>query len=95
LQIISSPYRELIRPIRDCVEEELKKHPDGFINVILGHLATDTPWEQALHQNNALIFNLALQGLERVTITSVPYQVHHLHNGHGNGSHETKSTDLE
>ncbi len=88
LIIIPSPYRELIRPIRECVEEELEKQPVGFINVILGHLATDTAWEQALHQNSAFIFNLALQGLERVAVTNVPYQIPHLHhdgNGHKEG----------
>jgi len=89
LTIISSPYRELIQPIRECVEEELEKQPVGFINVILGHLATDTAWEQALHQNSAFIFNLALQGLERVTVTNVPYQIHHLHHN-ANGHNEDK-----
>lgn len=88
LIIIPSPYRELIGPIRDCVEAELAKSSEGFINVIFGHLATNTAWEQALHQNNAFIFNLALQGLERVAVTNVPYQIRHLHqngNGHKEG----------
>jgi hypothetical protein len=36
----------------------------------------DTFWEQALHQNSAFIFNLALGRMERVVVTSVPYQIH-------------------
>ncbi len=90
LVTIQSPYRELIGPIRECVEEELAKDKNLFINVILGHLATDTAWEQVLHQNSALIFNLALQGLERVAVTTVPYQIRHLHqNGNGHKTQET------
>jgi hypothetical protein len=41
----------------------------------MGHLAMDTYWEQALNQNSAVLFNLALSRMERVVVTSVPYQV--------------------
>src|SRR5262249_24496416 len=86
LVIVESPYRQLAEPIRAFVQEELEKLPEGYINVILGHLAMDTFWEQTLHQNSALIFNLALQNLERVAVTTVPYQIHHLkQNGNGSG----------
>ncbi len=83
--IIQSPYRQLTGPIREFVVSELEKLPEGYVNVILGHLAMDTPWEQVLHQNSALLFNIALQGLERVAVTSVPYQIHHLHRNGNNG----------
>ena len=83
---MQSPYRQLTEPIRQYIEQELEQTPDGFINVIMGHLATDTLWEQTLHQNSAIIFNLALQGLERVTVSNVPYQIHHLHHPNGNGN---------
>ena len=43
----------------------------------MGHLVMDTFWEQALHQNSALLFTLALSRLERVAVTNVPYQIHH------------------
>jgi hypothetical protein len=39
----------------------------------------DTFWEQALHQNTAVIFNLVLSRMERVVVTSVPYQIHRNH----------------
>lgn len=92
LQIIESPYRLLIDPIRDEVEKELAEIPDGYVNVIMGHLVMDTLWEQALHQNSAYIFNLGLQDLDRVVVTTVPYQIHLLRahedeevEGNGNG----------
>jgi hypothetical protein len=53
----------------------------------MGHLVMETLWEQALHQNSAVIFNLALANLERVVVTTVPFQIHHLKdNGNGNGN---------
>jgi hypothetical protein len=76
LVIIPSPYRLLAEPLRQYIEELQAKTPGSFVHVILGHLAMDTFWEQALHQNTAVIFNLALSRMERVVVTSVPYQIH-------------------
>jgi hypothetical protein len=89
LTILESPYRQLIEPIRDEVVSELEANPEGYVNVIIGHLAMDTVWEQILHQNNAYIFSLALQNLDRVVVTTVPYQCHH-DDGNGNG-HDKKN----
>ena len=77
LEIISSPYRQLADPIREYVQDELRVNPTAYIHVVMGHLSMETAWEQMLHQNSVLIFNLALAGLERVLVTIVPYQVHH------------------
>ncbi|MBP6470819.1 MAG: APC family permease [Chloroflexi bacterium] len=86
LVIVPSPYRQLNRPIRAYVETLLRENPDTFVHVVVGHLAMDSPWKQALHQNSVLIFNMALNGLERVVVTIVPHQItreemHEAHNG--------------
>lgn len=77
LVVVPSPYRQLNRPIRSYVENLLRENPDTIIHVVVGHLAMETTWEQALHQNSVLIFNLALNGLERVVLTIVPHQIRH------------------
>ena len=74
--IIPSPYRLLAQPLREYIEELQEKTPGGFVHVIMGHLAMDTYWEQVLHQNSAVMFNLALSRMDRVVVTSVPYQIH-------------------
>lgn len=79
LVIIPSPFRHLIEPIREYVKSELAQQPQGYVNIVMGHLAMDTVWEQGLHQNSAVIFSLGLQNLERVAVTTIPYQIHHLH----------------
>jgi hypothetical protein len=77
LVVVPSPYRQLNRPIRIYVETLLRENPETIIHVVVGHLAMETAWEQMLHQNSVLIFNMALNGLERVVLTIVPHQIRH------------------
>ena len=101
LVIISSPYRLLAEPLRDYILEVQEQTPGSFVHVIMGHLVMDTYWEQALHQNSALLFTLALSRLERVVVTNVPYQIHHHldEQGHdelvaGGATQETESSKI-
>ncbi len=77
LVIIESPYRMLAEPLREYIEDIQAEKPGSFVHIILGQLVMDTYWAQALHQNSAFILNLALSHLDRVVVTSVPYQIHH------------------
>jgi hypothetical protein len=81
LVIIQSPYRLLAEPIQDYIDDLQTEIPGCFVHIIMGHLAMDTFWEQALHQNTAFIFNLALSHMDHVVVTTVPYQIHHKPNG--------------
>jgi amino acid transporter len=76
LRIIPSPYRLLAEPVEEYINQLQEATPGCFVHVIMGHLVMDTFWEQTLHQNSALIFNLALSRLDRVVVTSVPFQIH-------------------
>ncbi|MCK6576587.1 MAG: APC family permease [Anaerolineae bacterium] len=76
LVVLPSPFRQLAEPIKDYIEQLQREVPGCFVHVIMGHLVMDTFWGQALHQNSAFIFNLALGRLERVVVTHVPYQIH-------------------
>jgi amino acid transporter len=78
LVIVQSPYRLLAEPIKEYIEKIQRETPGCFVHVIMGHLVMDEFWQQALHQNSAFIFNLALGHMERVVVTSVPYQIHHV-----------------
>jgi len=81
LNILASPYRNLVDPIHKYVEQLLRELPRGYINVIVGHLVMETLMGQALHQNAAVTLNLALQDLKRVAVTTVPYQIDARENG--------------
>ena len=55
----------------------LRENPTAIVPIVMGHLAMDSVFTQALHQNSSLILNLGLTGLERVVVTIVPLQVRH------------------
>lgn len=76
VEIIPSPYRLLAEPLKDYLYKLREEEPDGFIHLIMGQLVMDTYWEQALHSNSTLLLNVAISDMERVAITSVPYQIH-------------------
>jgi amino acid transporter len=82
LAILPSPFRDLVRPVRQYVEELRAKHPDAYIHVVVSQILTDNFLEQALHQNASVIFKLALQHIPHVVVTDVAYPLH-LTDGHG------------
>lgn len=75
LVIIPSPFRLLAEPIQEYIEALQREQPGCFVHIIMGHLAMDTFWGQALHQNSAFLFNLALSHMDNVAVTTVPYQI--------------------
>jgi amino acid transporter len=75
LNILSSPYRNLVDPVREYVLELLQEMPKGYIHVIVGHLVMDKLRDQLLHQNAAIALNLALQDIDRATVTTVSYRL--------------------
>jgi amino acid transporter len=94
LVIIPSPYRLLAEPIKEYIEQLQREEEGCFVHVIMGHLVMDTFWEQILHQNSAFIFNLALGRMERVAVTSVPYQIHR-NNGTADEAAEAETSAFE
>jgi hypothetical protein len=95
LIVIPSPYRLLAEPIQDHIKAIQSNNPGCFVHVIMGHLVMDSVWEQALHQNSAFIFNLALSGMERVVVTSVPYQIHQKHDKTDYDEAELAATSIQ
>jgi hypothetical protein len=79
IEVIPSPYRLLAEPLKVYLQELRDQDPDGFIHLIMGQLVMDTYWEQALHSNSTFLLSLAISDMERIAITSVPYQIHHEH----------------
>ncbi len=75
LLILPSPYRSLAEPLREYIHQRQAELPGAFIHVIVGQLAMTTYWEQALHNNTNLFLDLLVRDMDRVVVTSVPYQV--------------------
>ena len=75
LKVIESPYRLIIKPIIDYVEELKEQYPDKVIAVIIPALVESNWAERLLHNNRAtwLRANLLLKGESRVVVIDVPW----------------------
>lgn len=75
LTILPSPYRSIAGPLRDHLLSLREQDPQMFIHLLLGQLAMPRYWEQLLHRNTNLLLDLVLRDIDRVIVTSIPYQI--------------------
>lgn len=75
LKILSSPYRSIIKPLLDFVEEQLQENPSGLITVIIPEFVTARWWQTLLHNQTAFVIRAALAFKRRVVVTSVRYHL--------------------
>jgi amino acid transporter len=73
LVVLSSPYRSLIQPLLDYVDELMTVSPDQMLTVVVAE-AVSTRWYQKLLQENvAAQLKHALEQRKNVAVTSVRY----------------------
>jgi hypothetical protein len=75
LKILRSPYRSVIRPLLDFIEEESQKNKEGMITVIIPEFVTARWWQNLLHNQTAIIIRAALSFKKRIVVTSVRYHL--------------------
>lgn len=73
LVILESPYRSLIEPITDYIDQYLKEEPDHIITVIVPQAVPKYWWQGLLHNNAAIGLKLALRSRKNVVITNMRY----------------------
>jgi amino acid transporter len=74
LHTISSPYRELTRPVLEYLDELDSESPDDVITVVIPEFVTD--WKQQwLHNQSALALKVRLLYRPNTVVTSVPVLV--------------------
>jgi amino acid transporter len=71
LHTISSPYRELTRPILGYLDELDRENPDEIITVVIPEFVTSVP-TQWLHNQSALALKARLLYRPNTVVTSVP-----------------------
>lgn len=81
LVILPSPYRSIIRPLLDYLDEDDRQHNDGTLAaVVLPEFIPARWWQQLLHNQTSLLIKTALlyrrrtQGFQRIII-DVPYHL--------------------
>lgn len=73
LVVLESPYRSLIQPIIDYVDQALAENPNMMVTVIVPQAVPKYWWQGILHNNAAVSLKLALAGRKNVVITNVRY----------------------
>lgn len=74
LHCISSPYRELITPVMEFLDEVNRDLPDDIVTVVIPEFVTNLS-SQWLHNQSALTLKARLLYRPNTVVTSVPVQV--------------------
>ena len=75
LDIVSSPYRELTRPVLQFVEELEERWNHDVVTVILPEFVVHHWWDQLLHNQSALLLKGRLLFRKGTVVTSIPSHV--------------------
>ncbi|WP_122627209.1 APC family permease [Lucifera butyrica] len=76
LVTVYSPYRLVIQPLLDYIEEtEKKKRPEDYITVLIPEFQTKKWWHRLLHNQTGWILHTLLILKENVIVTTIPYHL--------------------
>ena len=75
LEIVHSPYRELVDAVVDYLDELDDRWGEATTTVVIPEFVVGHWYEQALHNQTALSIKLALLFRENTVVASVPYHV--------------------
>jgi len=75
LVVLSSPYRSLMEPLLEYIEQVEAERPDDYVTVILPEFVPARWWQHLLHNQRALLIKGALLFRPRVVVTSVPFHL--------------------
>jgi hypothetical protein len=78
LEIIYSPYRRLLQPLLDYVEQIKRRAPEDLVAVVIPELVEPTWWQYLLHNHVAAALKaiLLLKGDEQVIVINTPWYLH-------------------
>ena len=76
LVILDSPYRLMLEPLLDYIEEiAAQRQPNEIITIVVPQFVPKRWWHNVLHTQTATWLRLALLFKPGIVITDVPYQV--------------------
>jgi amino acid transporter len=75
LVILSSPYRSLMEPLLEYIDQLQAANPHDYVTVILPEFVPARWWQHLLHNQRALLIKGALLFRPRVVVTSVPFHL--------------------
>ncbi len=75
LVVLTSPYRSLMEPFLEYIEQVDAKRPDDFLTVVLPEFVPAKWWHHLFHNQRALLIKGALLFKPNVVVTSVPFHL--------------------
>jgi amino acid transporter len=75
LVMLDSPYRSLMEPLLEYIEQVDAERPDDFLTVVLPEFVPAKWWHHLFHNQRALLIKGALLFKPNVVVTSVPFHL--------------------
>jgi hypothetical protein len=75
LVVLESPYRSLITPLFNYIQEVDARYNDDVLTVVLPEFVPAHWWEHLLHNQTGILIKTALMFNKGVVVTSVPYHL--------------------
>jgi amino acid transporter len=75
LVVLESPYRSLLTPLLNYIDEISCRYNDDVVTVVLPEFVPAHWWEHLLHNQTGLIIKTALMFRKGSVVTSVPYRL--------------------
>jgi hypothetical protein len=75
LVILQSPYRSLMRPLLQYIDEVDARYDDDVLTIIMPEFIPSKWWQHLLHNQTALLLRTALLFRKGQVVTSVPYRL--------------------
>jgi len=75
LVVLESPYRSLMEPLLEYIEQVDEERPDDFLTILLPEFVPARWWHHLLHNQRALLIKGALFFRPNIVVTSVPFHL--------------------
>ncbi len=75
LVVLDSPYRSLMEPLLEYIEQVDAAAPDDFVTIVLPEFVPAKWWHHVFHNQRALLIKGALLFKPNVVVTSVPFHL--------------------
>lgn len=75
LVVLTSPYRSLLRPLLDYIDEIQACGEDQMITIVLPEFLPRRWWQHVLHNQTALLIKAALLFRRNAVVADVPYRL--------------------
>jgi hypothetical protein len=77
LDVIPSPYRSILKPLVEYVENLRMVTPGELVTIVIPEIVPRKWWEHLLHNKTAFYIKAAFLFKPNVVVTAVPYLVGH------------------